>query len=379
MAWHYMQYAIGLAALGHDVWYVEDSGDDEWACYDPTTGMTGPDPTYGLRFAGEALACVGLGDRWAYHDALAGQWHGPAAASAVAACEEADLVINVSHANMLRPWLQHAPVRALIDTDPVFTQIRHLSDESRMERAAMHNAFFTFGENVVRGALPDDGLPWRPTRQPIALDKWRMTEGMPNASFTTVMQWEGYPPLEYDGRHYGTKGESFESYMTLAGRTVQKLEISVGSDSAPRDDLKKYGWKLRNPLDATRDPWRYQRYIRRSKAEFSVAKHGYASTRCGWFSERTANYLASGRPAVVQETGFSDWMDTGAGIISFDSADEALAGVDEVSARYDKHCKAARDVAESYFDASRVLSALVEEAMNNHGSSAARTPSGAMA
>ena len=168
MAWHYMQYAAGLAALGHDVWYIEDSGDDAWACYDPTRGVTGPDPTYGLRFASEALACVGLGDRWAYHDALAAEWHGPAADAAIAACADADLVINVSHANLLRPWLQHAPVRALIDTDPVFTQLRYLSDERRRDRALMHNAFFTFGENVGAGSMPNDGIAWRPTRQPVA-------------------------------------------------------------------------------------------------------------------------------------------------------------------------------------------------------------------
>jgi hypothetical protein len=378
MAWHYMQYAIGLAALGHDVWFVEDSGDDQWACYDPTTGVTGPNPTYGLHFAADALGCVGLGDRWAYHDALTGTWHGPAAATALDACRTADLVINVSHANVLRPWLEDAPVRALIDTDPVFTQLRHLADQRRRDRALMHNRFFSFGENAPAGALPDDGTSWQPTRQPVVLNKWRVTPGPAKGLFTTVMQWDGYQSMQFDGLLYGMKSDSFRPYMGLPGHTSEKLELAVGSDSAPRDELHRNGWKLRDPLDPTRTPWRYQQYVRRSKGEFTVAKHGYAISRCGWFSERTANYLASGRPAVIQDTGFDEWMDTGMGVVTFNTPDEAIAGLEDVGARYGEHCKAAREVAEAYFDSAKVLSALVESAMRNQDSSVARKPEGAI-
>jgi len=365
MAWHHMQYAIGLAELGHDVWFIEDSGDDAWSCYDPTRGVTGPDPSYGLRFASSALARVGLGDRWAYHDALAGTWHGPAADTAVNACADADLVLNLSNANVLRPWLHAAPVRALIDTDPVFTQLRHLCDADRRARALQHNAFFTFGENICRDtAIPDDGLPWRPTRQPVVLDKWRATPGPSTKPFTTVMQWESYPSIEYRGQQYGMKSDSFVSYADLPSRTGQVLELALGGESAPRKALRRNGWKLRDPLRPTKDPWTYQRYIRRSKGEFSVAKHGYVVGRSGWFSERSAAYLASGRPVVVQDTGFSDWIDTGCGVVAFGSPEEAVAGLQDVDRRYALHCRAAREIAEAYFDAGKVLSALVDSAMS---------------
>ena len=134
--------------------------------------------------------------------------------------------------------------------------------------------------------------------------------------------------------------------------------------SAPRDVLRSNGWTLCNPLEISRDPWTYQRYIQQSKGEFSVAKHGYVVSHSGWFSERSAVYLASGRPAVVQETGFSDWLPTGAGIIPFNTPEEALAGIEDINRRYEFHCRAARAVAEEYFDARKVLRRLVECAMN---------------
>jgi len=378
MAWHHMQYAIGLAALGHDVWFIEDSGDDRWSCYDPVSGITGPDPSYGLRFASEALACVGLGDRWAYHDAIAGVWHGPAADNARDVCRQADLVLNLSHANVLRPWLTDAPVRALVDTDPVFTQLRHCSDAARRERALMHNVFFSFGENSGGdSAIPDDGLPWQPTRQPVVLDKWRPTPGREDAPFTTVMQWDSYPAIEYDGVAYGMKSDSFGPYTDLPRRTSQAMEIALGSPSAPRKELRRNGWRVRDPLKATKDPWTYQRYIRRSKGEFSVAKHGYVAARSGWFSERSAGYLASGRPVVVQDTGFSAWMKTGRGVLPFTSPAEAIAGLEEVSAHYARHCREAREIAEAYFDANTVLAALVEKAMRTTVTNAAMEPEGA--
>lgn len=379
MAWHYMQYAIGLAELGHDVWYVEDSGDDSWACYDPRTGTNGPDPAYGLRFASEALACVGLGDRWAYHDALGGRWHGPAAAAALDACRTADVVINVSHANVMRPWLLEAPVRILIDTDPVFTQARHLNDAERLRRALLHNSFFTFGENIGRNSsVPDDGLPWSPTRQPIALEKWRVTTGEPHRPFTTVMQWDGYPAIEHDGHRYGMKSDSFGAFIEIPSRTDEILEMAVGGQTTPRSQLRRKGWKIRNSLQPTRDPWTYQRYIRRSKGEFSVAKHGYAAAWSGWFSERTAAYLASGRPALVQDTGFSDWLPTGLGVVAFTTAEEAVTGLSDVSGAYEPHCKAAREIAEEFFDARKVLSELIESATEG-GNEVAPRPEGVTA
>jgi hypothetical protein len=142
------------------------------------------------------------------------------------------------------------------------------------------------------------------------------------------------------------------------------FDLALGSATAPRALLESKGWTLSDPLKVTRDPWTYQSYLQQSKAEFSVAKHGYVVSRSGWFSERSAAYLASGRPVLAQETGFSAWLPAGAGLIAFSTPDEALAGIEEINRRYDFHCRAAREVAKEFFDARKILPRLIERALN---------------
>ena len=368
LAWHYLQYAMGLARLGHDVYFLEDS-DDYPSCYDPKTGETATDPTYGLSFAAAAFADVGLGDRWAYYDGHSGGWMGPRADSALTICASADLLLNVSGVNPLRPWLRDVPIRVLIDTDPGFAQVSSLLDVERATFAADHNAFFTFGENIGRPdcRIPDDGHMWLPTRQPVVVDAWPLAPPPSNGMFTTVMQWQSYADREYEGLYLGQKAMSFEDFVSLPERAGPVFELALGSAGAPREFLASKGWILRNPLEVTRDLWTYQEFIQQSRGEFSIAKHGYVASRSGWFSERTTAYLASGRPALVQETGFSDWLPVGEGVISFRNPDEAMAGLDEINSRYGFHCRAARSIARDYFDSERVLSSLLESAVESAG------------
>jgi hypothetical protein len=362
LAWHHLQYVLGLHRLGHDVYFIEDSGDSP-ACYDPSRHVTDEDPSYGIRFTAAAFDRLGLGDRWAYFDAHAAQWLGPCAAQAVQLCKTADVILNVSAVNVIRPWMADVPVKALIDTDPAFTQIRHMTDTSAREQATRHTHFFTFGENFGKPgcSLPDDGFPWQPTRQPIVLDAWKVTLGKPDSRFTTVMQWDSYQSRDFDGRHYGMKAESFDAVIGIPRQTDKPLELAIGSANAPRQRLEHHGWHLRDPLQVTKDPWTYQQYIRDSFAEFSVAKHGYVASNSGWFSERSACYLASGRPVIVEDTGFGGWLTPGAGVLSFRDADSALQCIESVIAEYDKHCRVARQVAEECFAAPRVLGSMVED------------------
>jgi hypothetical protein len=183
--------------------------------------------------------------------------------------------------------------------------------------------------------------------------------------FTTVMQWDSYPGSDYDGVHYGMKSDSFGPYFDLPGSTCANLALAVGGTGAPRAQLAAAGWAVIDPLPPTRDPWKYQEFIAASKAEFSVAKQGYVVSCSGWFSERSVAYLASGRPVVVEDTGFSRWLDAGSGVLPFRNRDEAVAAIAAVDAQYVSQCRAARAVAEKYFDARVVLSHLVERAMAN--------------
>ena len=360
MAWHHLQYALGLADLGHDVYFLEDS-DDYASCYDPRVNAMVDDPSYGLAFAGDALTRLDLGDRWAYYDAHRGAWLGPAGERAADLLRSADLLLNVSGSNRLRDWHMGIPHRVLIDTDPVFTQVRHLTDAAAKAKALRHTAFFSFGENIGRGAhIPDDGFAWQPTRQPIVLRAWPVTPGKPLARYTTVMQWDSYPVLEYGGERYGMKSQSFAPYIDLPRRTGAALELAVGSPAGPRAKLGRHGWHLANPLEVASDPWRYQQYLGDSKAELTVAKHGYVVSRSGWFSERSAAYLASGRPVVTEDTAFGTWLPPGEGVLAFATPEQAIGAVEDVERRYDLHCRAAREVAEAHFDSRIVLGTLLE-------------------
>ena len=364
VAWHHLQYVLGLRELGHEVYFFEDSDDFE-SCYDPVQGETIADPSFGIEFARSAFARVGLSECWAYYDAHTQTWLGPCARRALELCRTADVCLNVSGVNPLRDWLLEVPVRVLIDTDPAFTQIRHLSDAAAMKAALRHNAFFSFGENIGAAdcSIPDDGLTWQATRQPVALDAWPVTRGPRDGTFSTIMQWESYPERRYDGRVYGMKSLSFPPYFDLPRRLEARFEIALGSDCAPRDRLREFGWIVGDPYEASRDPWVYQRFIQRSKAEFSVAKQGYVATACGWFSDRSASYLASGRPVVTQETGFSRWLKAEGGVVAFRSPDEAIAAIEDVCQDYERHCRCAREVVEEFFDARLVLPSLLDRAV----------------
>ena len=363
MAWSDLHYLLGLRMLGHDVYFVEDS-DDYASCYDPTSDSMTVDSSYGLRFASEVLGANGFGDRWAYFDAHRSEWRGPAASAVLGVCASADLLLDLGGVNPLRPWLARIPARALIDKDPVFTQVRHLTDPAARERAGGHTHFFSFGENIGRASsTPQDGFPWQPTRHPIALSEWPPCPPARMGAYTTVMQWDSYAAAVVDGVRYGMKSESFGPFLELPAHAPERFELAIGSTNAPRGQLRSAGWTIRAPTLEAWKPLDYQQYIQASKGEFTVAKHGYVAARCGWFSERSAAYLASGRPVVTQDTGFGTWLTAGRGVIAFTSLAEAITALRTVEADYELHCREARVVAEEYFDSAVVLRSLVDRAM----------------
>jgi hypothetical protein len=365
MTWHHLQYFLGLYQMGHDVFFLEDSGDTIYSCYDPVRNVTDQNPSFGLDYASKVFKKAGLENRWGYYDHHRQQWRGPLADTALKIIRDADLLLNLSCSNPLRSWFGDVPVRVLIDTDPVFTQIRNIEDPERLHFSRQHTAFFSFGENFKQKdcLIPDDGISWKPTRQPVVLDAWPVTRGKKDAAFTTIMKWESYPGKEYNDQHYGMKAESFNSFMDLPEKTSSRMELAVSDSSTPRKKLIENGWQLTSPQRVSSDPWQYQEYIHQSKAEFSIAKHGYVVAGTGWFSERSACYLASGRPVVLQDTGFSTWLKTGFGLIAFDDMHDALSAIEEVNNNYNKHCRYARELAESYFSSDQILTALIERSI----------------
>ena len=357
-SWHHLQYLVGLKRTGHEVIYFEDYGWDD-SCYEPVTDTMTSNPGYGINFLQNLFAPFGLENSWSYLSED-GTEYGLSRDYLAQFCRECDLYLNLSNMNWI-PELELCRRRALVDTDPVFTQIRVHGLGGDFSK---YHVLFTYGENVHKPGceMPTAGFQWIPTRQPVVLDLWTANSANPSASFTTITSWSPLGDCKYKGQIYGQKDREYEPFITFPQDINEPMEIALAN--APSEAVRRLtegGWRIANPLEVTRTPWTYQRYLENSRAEFSVAKHGYVVTRSGWFSDRSSAYLAMGRPVVMQDTGFSDFLQCGQGLLPFRTRDEAIASIQNLNRSYDSHCNTARSIAEEYFESSRILTKLLEQ------------------
>lgn len=363
MTWHHLQYVLGLARLGHDVYYLEDSG--AWP-YNPAQEAPGDDCAYNINYLLSLMSRHGLEDRWAYRSPISSKWFGLPDAKRKEIIKSADLLINISGG--LEHPEDYRQTRRLVyvDTDPVFTQLDLAqASEAVKRRLGAHDAFFTFGERLAETTLPMQ-YKWLSTRQPIVLTEW--TNSIPRRDvFTTIMNWTSYQSITVGGNIYGQKDIEFMRFLDLPDLVAPTvLELAVGGgemNSAPLELLAQKGWQIVDPLEVSTDADGYREYIEISKAEWSVAKNGYVQGQAGWFSERSACYLAAGKPVVVQNTGFTETFPAGEGILPFTTLEEAVTAIHEVESNYERHSRAASAIAEEYFDSSKVLSSLIERAL----------------
>jgi hypothetical protein len=366
MTFHYVQYLLGLRSLGWNVFYIEDTG--RWV-YEPVESTFSDKPDHNVSYLQQAMGRFGLGDAWCFRDPV-GRWHGPLANSLAAQLKGVDLFLNVSGSCWLRPEYRASRNIVYIDTDPGYTQFKvakachgEADDDIRysVERMAEHDFHATFAENIGGEdcAVPTDLFEWIPTRQPISLELWRVEPRTGPVNFTTVMSWRPYAePFRYGDRQFWGKEKEFEKVLDLPVATGAHFELA-SSGEAPEDLLREHGWRIRPAFSVSRSTSAYQRYISSSGGEFTVAKDMYAQTRSGWFSERTACYLASGRPAVVQDTGGRNSSSDGLGLHVFQDSEEAATGIARVMENYQQESRAARAIAEEHFDAQRVLTELL--------------------
>jgi len=349
-SWAVLQYVAGLRSLGHDVVVVEPV---DPAKLDPA-GATG---RYfrGLPLLDDRAALLARGGR----DTLGLPY---AALERFAA--GADLLVNVS--GMLRDerLLEPIPTRLFLDLDPGFNQVwEETGEQMGIDR---HTHCATVGGGVGREGcpIPTCGRDWIHTLPPVALDHWPVEQAAPRwDAFTSVGHWRSYGSIEHEGIAYGQRAHSMRELFELPRRAAASFQLALGIHPDERDDLtalRAHGWTLLDPLEVAGSPERYAEFVRGSKAELSIAKSGYVASRSGWFSDRSACYLASGRPVVAQETGFSDFLPCGEGLLAFTAtagAAEAVAAVEEDLAR---HGRAARALAEEHLDARKVLPRLLE-------------------
>ncbi|HET6202818.1 MAG TPA: glycosyltransferase family 1 protein [Planctomycetota bacterium] len=375
--WDYAQYALGFLRLGHDVLYLEDTG--QW-CYDPAQGTFVEDGAGNACLLAASLERLDgrLAGRWFYRDARGQPWGRPWP-DVAAFVRSADLFLNISAACWMREEYLAARRLAFLDSDPMYTQASvpgyrtgavDAEARERVERLLRHDVFFTFGESVGRPEcrIPTELFDWVPTRQPIVLDCFAaktVEVARRRPLLTTVASWE---PRERGPRvrgvQYGGKSREFLRFLDLPRACSLPLEVAL-TGPAPREELVEHGWRVRDGLEVSRDPWVYRAYLASSLGELSVAKNAYVEGRTGWFSCRTACYLALGVPAVVQDTGFSRHLPTGEGLFAFETAEEARTGIEAIRAEPERHARAAREIARAFFDSDRVLRGLLDRALGS--------------
>jgi hypothetical protein len=354
MAWMKMQVAVGLRRLGHDVHYLETTS--SWP-YDPIRQARVCSSDYAVPYLARVAQRFGMSDRWAYRRSYSDKaWFGPSRDKAEELLAHADAVFNVAVSTRLAEEGLRVGRLVGFGTDPVYQEIAFANgQEDIVTLIDEHDEFVTYGENIGNGDCPVPPLPGlrSKTRQPVLLDLW---DGPPPSreEFTTVCNWKhtGHDIVFEGETYYWSKDREFLKFIDLPGRVDQPIELAMGLIQVSDEDrsmLESHGWRLADAHEFTTDPWSYRDYLLDSRAEFTVAKDQNVRLRSGWFSERSALYLASGRPVVTQDTGFGKFVPTGEGLFAFHTTEEAEAAVEEINADYERHSEAARAIAEEFF------------------------------
>ena len=358
---HVLQYLCGLHQLGHDVVFVE-AGHYPNACFDLPNRVMTDDPSYGISVVGPLLERFGLG-RWCYLD-YAGRYHGLDASEIDAAFATADLFLDMgTHGSWMDVADRHGVTSVLIDGEPGFNQMKMAMRVAAGESLPRYDHYYTNGLNLgtERCSAPTLGQRWGHILHPVIPELFPPTDRRPGAPFTTVMNWQSHARLEYQGQVYGQKDIEFEKYLDLPRRTSMPMEIAVAGQLVPRGRLESAGWNVRSGHQVTVDFESFVRYVSSSSGEFGVCKNVFVSTWSGWFSDRSAAYLAAGRPVVVQDTGFSAHLPCGAGLLAVRDVEEAADAIERIGADYRRHSDAARRLALEVFDARVVLGRLLRE------------------
>lgn len=377
-----MQIVVGLQRLGHDVYYMETTSD--WP-FDAAQQAKVKTSHYAGAYLARVADSFGLGDRWAYRRSYSDkQWVGMPRSTAEDLLGSADAVFDIAGATRLAEEGLKVARYVYYGTDPVHHELAYANGDTNVRTLIdEHDDCVTYGENIGSADCPIPPLPHlrARTRQPVLLDVWR-ADSPTKEAFTTVGNWQQLGlDIQYQGQTYRwSKHHEFLKFIDLPQRVQQGIELATnlgerttvderGNEAVPalgvdvdaRKLLEANGWQLVSAHAFTTDPWPYRDYVRGSRAEFTVARDLNVRLRSGWFSERSACYLAAGRPVITQDTGFETVLPTGEGLFSFQTMDEVLSAIETINSDYERHSHAARAIAEEYFRAETVLSKLLDD------------------
>lgn len=364
VAWQILHYLVGFRRLGYDVYYVEDTGD--WP-YDPIADSITDDCSFTVAYIAGLLDRCGLGDRWAYRSAADGQTYGLSEQRLAELFQTADVLINLTAATVLREEHLRVPIRVYLETDPVMPQIEVAQGRDfTIELLDAHTHHFSYGENL---GAPDCGVPverftYQPTRQPVIADWWTAPAPPHNGTirFTTVASWEQTgKDISWNGETYlWSKHHEFLKLIDLPDRVACSFELALACDDAETLNLlRAHGWSTDDAMVLSANVDTYRDYVMGSDGEFTVAKDQNIRLRSGWFSDRSACYLAAGKPVITQDTGFASHLPVGRGLFAFRTEDDVQEAVESIRSNYDAHAAAAREIGAEYFGAERVIGDLM--------------------
>jgi hypothetical protein len=348
--WAVLQYLLGFRRLGFDVRFIE-----------PVADLRGAHDN--VSYCRNVMERFGFDDAWALLDQTTGDSVGMSRAELERVASAADLLVNVSGMLADDDLLERVDSRVYLDLDPAFVQFWHAIDGIDM-RFDAHTHFVTVGANIGRpgSPIPGCGRDWVSTLPPVVLEEWPFADTLDARFLTTIANWRGYGSIEVEGRHYGQKAHSWRALFELPGRVAPPIQVALAIHPDEVDDLaalRANGWDMVDPTTVADTPESYRRFVQQSWAELCIAKSGYVVSRSGWLSDRSACYLASGRPVIAQDTGLGERVPTGEGLLTFTDTDSAARAVSTVATDYGHHRAAARALAEEHLDADVVLPSLL--------------------
>jgi hypothetical protein len=366
VTYQFLHYLLGLRQLGYDPYYVEDSA--RWI-YDPHLNDMSPNAVPNIEMVLPALQAHGLADHWCFRGYYeGGGCHGLSESQLLQLYRDADAFLNVTGAQEIRDEHRAIRRRLYVESDPFVAQVKVAKgDEGMIDLLATHDTHFSFGENLGAAdcPVPIERFRWLPTRQPVAMELWENTPSHGGATWNTITTWHNKgKDIEWRGdMYYWTKDREFRQFLDLPLlRSKQPFEMAATVGDDVKALLKEHGWRQADSVELSRDANRYRDYIAQARGEFTVARDQYVRPRTGWFSDRSACYLAAGRPVITQETSFSKFLPNGHGLFGFTTKDDVLAAIDAVESDYEGHCRAAREIAAEYFAAEKVLGSLMQRA-----------------
>jgi hypothetical protein len=364
VTYQFLHYLIALRRLGYDPCYIEDSA--RWV-YDPAINDISPDAAGNVSLVAPVLEAHGFAGRWAFRGSYpGGRCFGMDDGRITSAYREADALLNVTGAQDIREEQRLCRRRVYIESDPFAAQVKVAQGDAKtIEELSAHDVHFSFGENLGNDDcdVPIERFRWLPTRQPVLLDLWSNPSPAGEA-YNTITTWhnKGKDVAWRGETWYWTKDREFLKFIDLPRRRAVPFELAAGVDEPARRRLEEHGWRIVESIPVSRDVERYRSYIQRSRGEFTVARDQYVRPNTGWFSDRSACYLAAGRPVITQETGFSRFLPTGKGLFAFRTMEDVLAAVDAIESDPGGNQRAAREIAEEYFSAEKVVKSLMERA-----------------